>query len=172
MLASYLINWGCNPYLEWLVWFIKKSKYFNQSAITSDTAALTLTLSVNGPLKANFSVRHIQNQCLNYMLFTGRLVNGNYTAVLIFSTICFPGYSIWWNCTIPKFRKCLSAHSLRCHWGKTQCQCDFVRLLMVKGFIKHVLLCLFSNIFFHLLNQVYTKQGYLVISSAQKWTFN
>ena len=50
MLASYLINWGCNPFLERLAWFIKKSKQFNQSDIASDIAAVMLTLSVNLPL--------------------------------------------------------------------------------------------------------------------------
>ena len=45
MLALYLINWDCNPFLNWLAWYIKKSKQFNQS----DIAVLTLTLSVNGP---------------------------------------------------------------------------------------------------------------------------
>ena len=49
-LASYLINCGCNPYLERLTWFIKKSKQFNHCDITSDITALTLMLSVNGSL--------------------------------------------------------------------------------------------------------------------------
>ena len=49
-LASYLINCGSSPFLEWLTWFIKKSKQFNDSDITNDIAALMLTFSVNGPL--------------------------------------------------------------------------------------------------------------------------
>ena len=47
MLALYLINWGCNPFLGDS---LKKSKQFNQSDITSGIAALTVMLSVNGPL--------------------------------------------------------------------------------------------------------------------------
>ena len=41
--ASYLISWGRNPFLEWLVWLIKKSKQFqfDQSNIASDIATLT-----------------------------------------------------------------------------------------------------------------------------------
>ena len=53
MFMSYLINWGFNPFLERLPWFIKKSKQFNQSDIASKIAALTLTISVNGPLIQN-----------------------------------------------------------------------------------------------------------------------
>ena len=34
-LASYLINWDCIAFLEWLTWFIKKTMQFNQSDITS-----------------------------------------------------------------------------------------------------------------------------------------
>ena len=45
MLVSYPINWGCNSH------GFKKSKQFSQSDIASDIAALTLTLSVNGPLE-------------------------------------------------------------------------------------------------------------------------
>ena len=47
MLALYLINWGCNPFLSDS---LKKSKQFNQSDITSGIAALTVMLSVDGPL--------------------------------------------------------------------------------------------------------------------------
>ena len=43
-LASYLINLGCKPILEWLTWFIKKSKQFNQSDATNNIATLTLSL--------------------------------------------------------------------------------------------------------------------------------
>ena len=50
MIASCLINWGCNPVLERIAWFIKKSKQFNQSDIASDIAALTLMFNVNEPL--------------------------------------------------------------------------------------------------------------------------
>ena len=50
MLASYLINCNCNPFLEGLTWFIKKSKQFNQSDIDCDTEAWMLRLSVNGPI--------------------------------------------------------------------------------------------------------------------------
>ena len=46
---SYLINWSGNPFLKWLAWFIKNSKQFNQSYITSDIAALALTLTVSEP---------------------------------------------------------------------------------------------------------------------------
>ena len=49
-LISYLINWGCNPFLEEIAWFINKSKQFNQSDIANDIA-LMLTLSVNRPLR-------------------------------------------------------------------------------------------------------------------------
>ena len=35
-LASYLINCSCNLFVEWLAWFIRKSKQFNQRNITSD----------------------------------------------------------------------------------------------------------------------------------------
>ena len=52
MLALYLINWGCNALLNDS---LKKSKQFNQSDITSDIAALTVTLSVNGPLYTKIS---------------------------------------------------------------------------------------------------------------------
>ena len=51
MLVSYLINWCYNTYLEQLLWFIKKSKQFNHSNITSNISALILTLSVNGSLQ-------------------------------------------------------------------------------------------------------------------------
>ena len=47
--TSSLINWGWNPFLESLAWFVKKSKQLNQSYMASDTTALILTLSVNGP---------------------------------------------------------------------------------------------------------------------------
>ena len=47
-LPSYLTNWGCNPFLEQLASFIKKSKHYIQFVISSDIGALTL--SVNGPL--------------------------------------------------------------------------------------------------------------------------
>ena len=57
---------GCNPFLDWLVWFIKKSKQFNQSHIVSDIVALTLTLSVNGSLSIEASVslscKHTERQ--------------------------------------------------------------------------------------------------------------
>ena len=33
MLALYRINWGCDWFLEWLAWFIRKSKQFNKSDI-------------------------------------------------------------------------------------------------------------------------------------------
>ena len=49
MIASYLINWGRSPLLEWLTWFTMQSKQFNQSDIASDITAMTLTFSVNGP---------------------------------------------------------------------------------------------------------------------------
>ena len=48
--SAYLINWDLNPFLEPPAWFIKKCKQFNQSEITSDIGALTMTLSVNSPL--------------------------------------------------------------------------------------------------------------------------
>ena len=50
ILASYLMNIGCTLFLEWLAWFIKKSKQFNQSKIPNVKAPLTLTFSVNGYL--------------------------------------------------------------------------------------------------------------------------
>ena len=56
MLVLYLVNlvnWGFNSFLERLAWFIKKPKQFNWEPycnIGSDIAALTMTLSVNGPL--------------------------------------------------------------------------------------------------------------------------
>ena len=56
MLASYLIDWSCNPFLEWLAWFIKKSKKFNHSNITSDITALMQTLSLSEPLNMTYSV--------------------------------------------------------------------------------------------------------------------
>ena len=46
--ASYLIN--CNAFFEWLTLYINDSTQFYQGYITSDIAALTLTLSVNKPL--------------------------------------------------------------------------------------------------------------------------
>ena len=64
MPASCLISWRCNPFLEPLPWFIKKSKQFNQSNITSDLAVLTLMLSVKsasvctGVLFVSRSCRH------------------------------------------------------------------------------------------------------------------
>ena len=51
MIASFLINWGCNPFLEWVAWFINKSMQLIQNNIASDIAALTLTLSVKGSLQ-------------------------------------------------------------------------------------------------------------------------
>ena len=48
--ASYLIKSGYNTFLERLAWFIRKSKQFNVSDITSDITVMTLTPSVNGPL--------------------------------------------------------------------------------------------------------------------------
>ena len=44
---------GLQPFLEWLAWFMKnlsRKFKFNQSDIDSHVAALTLMLSVNGPL--------------------------------------------------------------------------------------------------------------------------
>ena len=56
-LASYLINWGCNPFSERFAWFRKKSKQFNQSSVATDMTALTLTLT--------FSVnRHLTLICM------------------------------------------------------------------------------------------------------------
>ena len=52
MLVLYLISWGCNPFLELLTCFIKKSKHFNQNSIASNITTLTLMLSLNWPLKA------------------------------------------------------------------------------------------------------------------------
>ena len=65
------------PILEWLTWFIiKKSKQFNHSDIASDIAALTLTLSVNGPLSSRsgslcmlfaFKLFHSYEYCIQYI---------------------------------------------------------------------------------------------------------
>ena len=49
MLASYLINWDYNPFLEQPAWFIKKSKQFNQSDNASD---ITTLFSVKRALRA------------------------------------------------------------------------------------------------------------------------
>ena len=40
-----------STFCEWLTKFIKKSKQFNQSDIASNIRPLTLTLSVNEPLR-------------------------------------------------------------------------------------------------------------------------
>ena len=48
-LASYLINWDCNLFLDWLAWLMKKTRQINQSYIATDMAALMVTLSVMGP---------------------------------------------------------------------------------------------------------------------------
>ena len=50
MLALYLINWGCNPFLEQLAWFMTKFMPFKDCDFISDMAALTLTLNVNETL--------------------------------------------------------------------------------------------------------------------------
>ena len=42
---------GCNAFLEWLVWFIKKSKQFNHSDFANNTTALMPTFSLHRPLK-------------------------------------------------------------------------------------------------------------------------
>ena len=49
------------PFLERLAWYIKKSKQLNQSNISSDIAALTLTFSVNRPLRQHFVPEFSQN---------------------------------------------------------------------------------------------------------------
>ena len=46
--TSYLINLGCNPFLEWLAWFIKKSKQFKHSEF-ANIAKLRPLLIINGP---------------------------------------------------------------------------------------------------------------------------
>ena len=38
--VSYLIDWACNPFLEQLAMFIKKSKQFNQSNTASAIVSL------------------------------------------------------------------------------------------------------------------------------------
>ena len=45
---------GLQPIFEGLAWFVKKYKQFNKSDIVSDIAALTPTISVNGPLRPKF----------------------------------------------------------------------------------------------------------------------
>ena len=65
-LASYLISWSCNLFLERLALFIKESKEFNQNDIASDIAALRLSLSVNRPLHDS-TVRHSRTCNLNGM---------------------------------------------------------------------------------------------------------
>ena len=51
MFTSNWVNWGCDPFfLEQLAWFIKKFKRFNHNDIICDITALTLALSVNGPI--------------------------------------------------------------------------------------------------------------------------
>ena len=51
MVVPYLIIWGCNQFLEQLIWIIKKFKQFNQHNIVSDITALTFMASVNELLK-------------------------------------------------------------------------------------------------------------------------
>ena len=53
MLGSYLINWGYNPILEQLTWFIKKSKQFNQSGIVALTLTLTCKRALNFDVDVN-----------------------------------------------------------------------------------------------------------------------
>ena len=52
-----LVNRGCNPFLERLASFIKKSKQYNWSNTTSDNETLMLILCINGPL--NIGLMHV-----------------------------------------------------------------------------------------------------------------
>ena len=101
MLLSNLINWCYKPVLEWLAWFIMKSKQFNQSEISLVTfvAVLMLMLRVNRPLcmscfKDGFGCTHTSSTGRHW----GRYMHTPHRSWWVSSTpstVCLLLSSVW-----------------------------------------------------------------------------
>ena len=117
---SYLINWGCNPFLERLTWFIKKPEQFSQSNITTDIAAWTLTLSVNWPCMCTclYCRQVLGTSAVTRRPDPGVLSNQHHKAGSIFTSRHLPR-AIFWSTTWTSLHCTTVTHTIVWNFIKT-----------------------------------------------------